>query len=266
MNIFLKELKSYRKALIFWSIGVFLMVASGMGKYAAYSSSGQSINDLMADLPKSLKAVMGFGDGDLSKVSGYYSLLFLYLLLMATIHASMLGATIIAKEERDKTSEFLFVKPVSRSTIITAKLLAAFTNIVVFNLVTFVSLIILIGKYNSDGEAVNGDIALTMVGMFILQVLFMVIGSALASVKRKPKTAASLATGILLLTYMLSIAIDLNENIEGLKYLTPFKYFDAKNVMFGGGLETIYVVISIVMIAALSFVTYVFYEKRDLNV
>lgn len=264
MNIFLKELKSHRKSLLLWSIGVFLMVASGMAKYAAYSSSGQSINDLMADLPKSLRAVFGISEVDLSKVSGYYAMLFLYLLLMATIHAAMLGATIIAKEERDKTSEFLFVKPVSRSTIITAKLVAAFTNIVIFNLVTFLSSIVLIGKY-SKGVAVNGDIALLMVGMFILQLLFLVIGSALAAVKRKPKTAASLATGILLLTYMLSVVIDLNENMDSLKYFTPFKYFEAKNIMYGGGLDRICVVISIVLITALSMVTYVFYKKRDLK-
>jgi ABC-2 type transport system permease protein len=265
MNIFFKELKSYRKSIIFWSIGVFLMVASGMAKYEAYSSSGQSINDLIADLPKSMKAVMGFGVVDLSKISSYYSLLYIYLLLMATIHATMLGASIIAKEERDKTAEFLFVKPVSRNTIISAKLSAAFTNIVIFNLVTWISLIILVGKYNSAGEAVNGDIALTMAGMFILQVLFLVIGSALAAVKRKPKTAPSLATGVLLLTYMLSIAIDLNEDIESLKYLSPFKYFDAKNVMFGGGLEAIYIVISVLLIAALLGVTFKFYQRKDLN-
>ncbi|MDQ0200963.1 ABC transporter permease subunit [Neobacillus ginsengisoli] len=265
MNIFLKELKSHRKSLLFWSIGVFLMVASGMAKYAAYSSSGQSINDLMADLPKSLRAVLGISAMDLSKVSGYYAMLFLYLLLMATIHAAMLGATIIAKEERDKTSEFLFVKPVSRSTIITAKLSAAFTNILIFNLVTYASSIILIGKYN-HGEAVNGDIAMLMAGMFILQILFMVIGSALAAVKRKPKTAASLATGILLLTYMLSIVIDLNENLTGLKYFTPFKYFEAKNIMLGGGLDTVFVALSFVLIAALLVITYVFYKKRDLTV
>lgn len=265
MNIYVKELKSHRKALIFWSIGVFLMVASGMAKYSAYSSAGQSINDLMADIPTSLRAVLGFSDLDLSKASGYFGMLFLYLLLMATIHAAMLGATIIAKEERDKTSEFLFVKPVSRSTIITAKLLAAFTNIVIFNLVTFASSIILLGKY-SDGEAVNGEIAILMAAMFILQVLFMVIGSALAAVKKKPKTAASLATGILLLTYMLSIVIDLNENIEGLRYFTPFKYFEAKNVMYGGGFEFIFVLLSGVLIAGLTVVTFVFYKKRDLNV
>ena len=84
-----------------------------------------------------------------------------------------------------------------------------------------------------------------MVGMFILQILFMVIGSAIASVKKKPKTAASLATGILLFTYMLSIAIDLNEHIEVLKYFTPFKYFEAEIVMYGGGLDVVFVLLSV---------------------
>ena len=266
MNIFWREMKSHRKSLIYWSIGVFLMVLSGMGKYEAYSSQGQSINVLIADIPKSLKAVMGFSDVDVSKISGYYSILFVYLLLMATIHAAMLGANIISKEERDKTVEFLFTKPLLRSTVITAKLLAAFVNIVVFNVITLLSLITIMGKYNHEGEAINGDIALTMVGMFILQILFLVVGSAIASVKKNPKTVASLATGILLFSYLLSIAIDLNENIEFLKYITPFKYFEAEMVMYGGGLNMVYVLISIVLIAVLSLVTYVCFEKRDLNV
>lgn len=265
MNIFLKELKSHRKSLIFWSIGVFLMVVSGMAKYAAYSGSGQSINALVANMPKSLQAVMGFSDVDLSKAGGYFTVLYLYLLLMALIHAAMLGATIFAKEERDKTSEFLFVKPVSRNTIITAKLLAALVNIIIFNLVTLISSIVLVAQYNK-GASVSGDIAVLMAGMFILQLLFMVIGSALAAVKKKPKTAASWATGILLLTYMLSIIVDLNDKASGLKYFTPFKYFQAKNIMFGGGLDGNYILLSAVFIIVLTIVTYVFYKKRDLNV
>ncbi|MEH7113600.1 ABC transporter permease subunit [Neobacillus niacini] len=265
MNIFLKEMKSHRKSLLFWSIGVFLMVVSGMFKYESLSSSGQPMNEMLAGMPKSLLAVLGIGEFDISTPSGYYGLLFIYLLLMATIHAAMLGATIIAKEERDKTSEFLFVKPVSRNTIITAKLMAAFVNILIFNLVTLVSSILLVGKYSAGG-VVTGDITITMAGMFIVQILFLVIGSSLAAVKRKSKTAASLATGVLLLTYVLSVAIDLNENIEGLKYLTPFKYFEAKNVMFGNGFELSFVLLSTVLIAVLTVVTYVFFKKRDLSV
>lgn len=264
MNIYMKELKSHRKSLIFWCIGVVLMVASGMNKYSSLYSSGQSMNDLLADLPKSLQAILGVGSFDLSKASGYYGMLFLYLVLMATIHAAMLGATIIAKEERDKTSEFLFVKPVSRGKIITAKLMAAFTNIVIFNLVTFASSVVIVGKV-SGGEKVNGEIAITMLGMFMLQLLFMVIGSAISAFKKQPKTAASLATAILLLTFVLSVVIDLNEHLDVLTFLTPFKYFEAKQMMGGGGMELVFVVLSLVLTAVLTYSTYVFYQKRDLN-
>jgi ABC-2 type transport system permease protein len=240
-------------------------VMLGMIEYEGYSSSGQSINQVMGEMPKALQAVMGISELDLSKASGYYALLYLYLLLMATIHATMLGASIIAKEERDKTAEFLFVKPVSRNKIIAAKLLAAFTNVVIFNLVTLISSIVLVGVYSGD-EAVNGDISITMAGMFILQLIFLIFGSALAAIKTKSKRASSLAAGVLLLTYLLSVAIDLNDNIEILKYLTPFKYFEAKNVMFGGGFELIFLLLSGFLIATLTVATFVFYKKRDLNV
>jgi ABC-2 type transport system permease protein len=265
MNVFIKELKSHRKSLIYWSIGVFLMVASGMVKYESLSSSGQPMNEMLAGMPKSLLAILGIGDFDISTATGYYGLLFIYLLLMATIHAAMLGATIISKEERDKTTEFLFVKPISRQKVISAKLGAALLNIILLNLVTFLSSLALVRKY-SDGEVVTGDIAITMAGMFILQLVFMVIGSSLAAMLKKSKTASSLATGILLLTYLLSVAIDLNERLEGLKYLTPFKYFEAKNIMYGGGLDSGYLVLSLFIIGVLTVSTYAFYKKRDLNV
>ena len=120
-------------------------------------------------------------------------------------------------------------------------------------------------KIFSKGESVSGDIATLMVGMFILQILFLVIGTAIAAVSKNPKRAVSISTGILLITYILSIAIDLNENIEYMKYLSPFKYFEAKNVMFGGGLDPVFVVLSVVMIGVLTMGTFVFYNKRDLN-
>ena len=79
-------------------------------------------------------------------------------------------------------------------------------------------------------------------------------------------TAQSLASGILLFTFMLSLAIDLNSRIEILKYLTPFKYFDAKNLLHSRGFEPVYVILSVVIITVLFKATYIFYERRDLNV
>jgi ABC-2 type transport system permease protein len=118
----------------------------------------------------------------------------------------------------------------------------------------------------SKGEAVIGDITRLMIGMLILQLIFLSIGTAIAAKSKHPKTAPSLATGILLFTFILSIAIDLNSRIENLKYFTPFKYFDAKNLMYAQGFDPVYVILSAVIIAILFRATYIFYISRDLKV
>jgi ABC-2 type transport system permease protein len=265
MNIFIREMKAHRKSLIIWSIGMLFMIISGMGKYSYYAESGQSITELIATMPKTLRAILGFGDFDVTKASGFYGMLFLYLIIMVTIHSSMLGANIISKEERDKTTEFLMVKPVSRTTVITSKLLAALANVVILNLVTLVLSVAIVGKY-SRGEAVTSDILILMSGMFILQLMFLFIGTGVASISKNPKISASIATTILLVTFILSIVIDMNSKLEGLKYITPFKYFSAQNIMYGGGFDPVFVILSLVVIAVMVSVTYVFYKKRDLKV
>lgn len=257
-------MKANRKSLIIWCIGVVFMVASGMAKYSSLEGTGQSMNALMADMPKSLQAIMGTGSLDLSTPIGYFGVLFFYLAVMAAIHAAMLGSNILAKEERDKTVEFLLVKPISRTKMITSKLLAALVNILIFNLVTFASSAGMVQKY-AEGEDIMGDIILLMVGMFILQLIFLVIGTAIAAVLKNAKKATSLATGILLLLFILSVAVDLNEKLEGLKFLTPFKYYDAKLVLEEGGFEPLYLVLSFLLLAVLTIVTFVFYRKKDMN-
>ncbi|NLI92765.1 MAG: ABC transporter permease subunit [Peptococcaceae bacterium] len=265
MNVFWREIKANRKALLIWCIGIVLFMISGMAKYEGYTTSAQSINEMMAKMPSSLKAIFGMGTFDLTTVTGYFGLLFFYLALMAAIHASMLGASIISKEERDKTAEFLFIKPVSRNKVITSKLLASVVNIVIFNLVTLASSLVMVRHY-SKGEEIVGEITRLMLGMFILQLIFLFIGSAIAAVSNHPRTAPSLATGILLLTFILSIVIDMNSRIESLKYFTPFKYFDAKNLMYGPGFQTVYLILSFALIAVLSGATYAFYKNRDLHI
>ncbi|UXH45185.1 ABC transporter permease [Rossellomorea vietnamensis] len=263
MNVYVREMRAHRKSLIIWCIGMIGLIGSGMGKYAGFSSSGQSMNELVGGLPKSMQAILGIGSLDMSTASGYYGVLFLYIVLLATIHAALTGATIISKEERDKTAEFLFVKPLTRKKIIGVKLAAAFTQIGVLALITWISSLLIVGHYSDVSVAF--DIGVAVVGMIILQVLFLLIGTAVAAYSKKPEKSAAVATGVLLLTFILSFAIDLNGKIEALKYLTPFKYFEAESVMYGGGLGSAYVGISFTLIAILSFATFLFFEKRDLK-
>jgi ABC-2 type transport system permease protein len=266
MNIYWREIRANLKSLLLWGVGILFLVAAGMAKFSAYVAAGESVNALFAQMPQAVQAMAGSNHFDLSKASGFYGVIFLYLALMAAIHAAVLGANILAKEERDKTSEFLYVKPVSRNQVITAKLVAALTNLVVLNLITYGSSLVFVGYY-SQGEDVTIYIRTLMAGMFIIQLLFLSLGSASAGLAKKPATAAGIATGVMLVTYLLSVFIDLNAKLEPLKYLTPFKYFDAKALMPpSGGLEPIYLVLSAGLVIVFTVTAYVLYRNKDLAI
>ncbi|WJV28729.1 ABC transporter permease subunit [Rossellomorea sp. AcN35-11] len=156
MNIYWREMKAHRKSFIIWCIGMIALIGSGMGKFAGFNSSGQTMNELMEQMPKSLQAFLGVGSLDLSTATGFYGVLYIYILLLATIHAVILGATIISKEERDKTVEFLFVKPVNRNHIIGVKLMAAFTQIVILTGITWISTLLMVGHYSEDPSIGGG--------------------------------------------------------------------------------------------------------------
>jgi ABC-2 type transport system permease protein len=263
MNVFLRELKDNLKALIIWSVCMFLTVLSGMGKYTAYSSGGNS--EVFDKMPHTMKALLGFGSFDVTSMSGFFALLFVYMVLIAAIHAVLLGGGIIAKEERDKTTEFLMVKPVKRSAIITSKLLAALFNVIIINLVTLASSIAMVGVYNK-GKDISGVIVMFFLSMFIIQLIFLSLGAMLSSIMKNPKTSGSLAVGILMISYIISKVTDLTDRVNSLNIFSPFKYFSYERILNGDGLSFVISLLSLVIAAVFSASTYFFYLKRDLKV
>lgn len=264
MNIFLRELKANRKALIIWSICMFLLVLSGMSKYTAYSSGGAS-SDVFNKMSSAMKALLGIGSFDVTTMSGFFAMLFIYVELAAAIHAVILGSSIIAKEERDKTTEFLIVKPVSRTSVITPKILAAVVNILVLNVVTLISSIIMVASFNK-GKDITGEIAIFLLSMLIVQLIFLSLGAFLSALIKDPKVSGSFATGIMLGAFIVSKITDLNEGINALNILSPFKYFSLKDMVNGNGLSLIVVILTVILIALFTASTYMFYRKRDLSI
>lgn len=264
MNVYLRELKAHRWGLLFWSIGMVMLLASGMAKYAAYEAAGESVVDMINQIPKGLQAVFGFTGFDLTTAAGFYGVLFLYIAVMGAIHAALLGAGLISKEERDRTSEFLYTKPASRSRLLTGKLLAGLTNVLAFNLVTAAASFYFVDYYNKDAPF-GGAITRLMIGLLLLQLIFFSIGALIAGTTHTPKRAPSRATSIMFLTFLLSFIVSMNEHLDFLKYLTPFKYFDAATLM-NDGFDPVFIVLSVAIVVLATLGAYRFYNARDLNV
>ncbi len=265
MNIFKREMRANLKSLIVWSLSMVMLIGAGMGKFSSTSGASAEMTELISSLPNSLKAMFGFGNFDLSKAIGFYAILYLYIIVMGAIHAAMLGAGIISKEERDKTTEFLIVKPIKRHTIITNKMLAAFVNVIILNVITFSVSYKMVSMFTLDAS-LFGQIGMMMFGLFMIQLIFLTIGAAFAAINRNSKKAPVLATSTILIAYFLNMAVQLSGNLSFLKYFTPFQYFTADSILNEGTISIGYVVLSIIIMVGMLTVTYSRYEKRDLMV
>ncbi|MFA5800934.1 MAG: ABC transporter permease subunit [Thermoleophilia bacterium] len=262
MNIYLIELKSYRKSLIFWSLAVIGYLLAAMSKYQGYSKSGTSMTELLNSLPAGLSSFIGASTLDLQTAGGFFAMTVMYLSVMLGVHAVLLGSGIISKEEIDKTIEFLITKPVSRSRVLFSKLLAGLTIIATLNIITLISSIITMAAFN-EGPSINGDIVFLMPSVFFVQLFFLVVGASFATIMRRPKRVGMLSASVLLATYIISAFVDITDRFGFLKYMTPFKYFDAKIIFSEHSYNMAYIIITLSIVTILLALSRFAYKKRD---
>lgn len=268
VNVFKREMIAHRKSFVIWCFGFIAMVVLGMWKYGEIASSNAALhemNELMAAMPKALQVLIGTGSLDLATIQGYYGVIYLYIGMMAAIHAVTLGATIIVKEERDKTAEFLFSKPAARNKVVAIKLIVSFVHLLMINVITMIASLVAVEYYGND-QSMTKEIMLLMIGLFLFQLIFLTLGGAIAAVNKNVKSTLSIGTAAMLFTFILSMVIEMNEKLDWLKYATPFKYFEAKHVIVEGTLEPIFIILSIGLIICLTIISVVFYQKRDLHI
>ena len=231
MNILKREFKANLKPLIIWCVAQVFVILAGMMKYVGFAESGTDINELFATMPEGLMKAFGISDVNIATVDGFYTVFFLYFMLLASSHAVMFGAVVVSKEERDHSADFLFSKPVKRHVVITYKFIAGLINIAILNIATLVTSVVMIAQ-NNDGDGLLSQVALLMIALGMIQIFFLALGFLLGAVLKTTKLATSAATGFVLATFFMSILADLSEKVEFLKYITPFKAYESSVVMF----------------------------------
>jgi ABC-2 type transport system permease protein len=264
MNIFIFELKTYAKSTALWSVAMILLIASSMAKFSTYQSSGLSIQELMASFPKSIQAMFGLTGLDLTTPSGFYGLTFLYVLLVAAIHASLLGANILSKEERDNTEEFLFVKPISRNSVLLQKLFAALLLLLIFNVITLLASLVITALV-SGSQSATTHILLMVSGLFFVQLLFFSIGFVSGAMSRGGKGAAGIPVAFLLVSYLIYVITGVSGKVNVLKFVSPINAIDAKNIIDKTALPSIAMLTMAIISYILIHRAFTYYRRKNLD-
>jgi ABC-2 type transport system permease protein len=264
MNIFKRELKANLRSLLIWGTVVALFIVLGVSKFSAYYNNPDMLS-ILNDLPEALLAILNTQAFNLTTVSGFFGIMFTYFALLLCIAAAMWGSDIIAKEQRDKTVEFSLTLPVTRSRVVTAKTLAALVNCIILLLITWGVSIASAAAYKPDAEFYR-FLSLSMLALFIMQLVFLAIGVLLGCVMKRYKMASSAALFLLLGTYFLSVVTTLNQSLDFLKFLSPFRYFDPAVLLHESKIDFAYVGLAIAIIVVSLVAGRVAYEKRDLYI
>jgi ABC-2 type transport system permease protein len=264
MNIFLRELKANLKSLLIWSGIIALLIIMAVTKFSAFAGDPEMLS-MLDSMPPALLDALSMRAFNLTTLSGFYGVMFIYFGLMAAIAAAMWGSDTISKEERDKTVEFSLVLPVSRSRVVTAKALAALVNCILFVLVTWGISLVAVRSYNPD-QTFFDFLALEMQAMFLIELIFLAVGLLLGCAMKHYKRAGSTAVAIILATYFMSILAVMDARLDFLKYFTPFKYFDAGELFRTGQMDGAYLLLSAAIIVLSVVAAYWVYNKRDLYI
>jgi ABC-2 type transport system permease protein len=105
-----------------------------------------------------------------------------------------------------------------------------------------------------------------MKAVFVLQLIFLALGIFLGCAMKHYKRASSIAVSLLLGTFFLSILSGLSEDLDFLKYFTPFKYFNPATMLHESRIDINFVWLSVGIIAVLIVGAYVTYSRRDLYI
>ena len=243
---------------------IILLVVIAMTKFSAYANNPE-MTAIIESMPKPLLDAMNMRAFNLTTLNGFLGVMFIYYGLMGAIAAGMWGGGVLAKEERNKTIEFALSLPVSRTRLLTAKALAALTNSVLFVLITWIATLVAIQSYNPD-ESVRAFLAREMMAMFAIELIFLVIGLLVAATSKRPKRAGAIVIGVILTLYYFSMITGLHERLDFLKYLTPFKYFDAARLLHEGRVEPVYWALTALIILIGLVGAYLAYNRRDMYV
>jgi ABC-2 type transport system permease protein len=263
MNILLHELRAYRKSTIIWSISLILIMVLFMSFYPSFAKDSEAFKKILEGYPAAIKNALGLNPGNFFSILGFYCFPLSFITLCGAIQAMNLGTAIVSKEVREKTADFLLTKPVTRSTVLTAKLLAAVISIVITNIVYITAANVMANQVKTEKFSFKLLIMLSLT-MFFIQLIFLAVGIIVSVIVPKIKSVLTVSLGTVFAFYFLGMFSSTTGD-EAKRYLSPFKYFDTAFILNHSGYEASFLIVGGGFIVLAIAASYVVYVKKDIH-
>ena len=259
-----REFKVNLKSFVIWELILILMflVVYLIYPFMMTDETVKMLDETLKGMsPELLKAF----NMDMTSIATAYGWLksegFVYVLMIVGLYASVIGGSILLKEENDMTIEYLNSLPVKRNNILTNKVIVAITYIIL--------LVLLLGIFNFIALLISGDfehkqfILLSITPIFIGLPLFG-LSLFISTFFHKTKGVIPISLGLVFIFYLLSVLSELSDKVEFLKYFSIYTLADTRNVLTDLSINPIMVIISFIITFVFIVLSYIRYNRKEL--
>lgn len=260
MTIAKHELRQGKTSFLIWTASIGFLLAVCIFLFPEMKGQMDSVSNVFSSMGSFTEA-FGMDRLNFGTLIGFYAVECGNVLgLGGAFYAALCAISILSKEEKDRTVEFLLTHPVSRKKIVTEKLVAVWIQITVMNVIIYVLSVTSIGMI---GEEIPWkEISLLHLAYYLLQIELAGICFGISAFLRKG--SAGIGLGIATMMYFLNLIANIAESAEFLKYITPFGYCEGADIVTNNNLDGIKVTIGMVLCVAGIVSAYLKYTKKDI--
>lgn len=260
--LFLRELKQNRTTAIIWTVSLLAVSGLYLSLFPALSKQTETISKVLMNYPVAVREALGITATSYSTLKAFYAVILGFITLAGAIQAANLGTALTSREERNQTAEFLLAKPIRRTTILTAKLLAAGTILLGTNIVYIGGTRLFIA---ATGVAIDTKIFLLMsLTLLLIQTFFLAFGFIISVSAKRIKSVLTVSLTSVFAFYIIGI-LDAVLGAKNIRYLTPFKFFDYAYIMKNSAYEWRYVILELVLVVGAMVAGYLVYNRRNIR-
>lgn len=261
MAILQKELQKGRKRLLMWTFGMGFMLLICIFIYPEMKMEMETMNDMFANMGTFTQA-FGMDQLNFGTLIGYYGIECGNMMgMMGGLFAAYLGVTILSKEEKEGTADFLLTHPIRRSSVVFQKMLAVLIQIIAMNTIIYVcSLlsVLIIGE-----ELPLKEWTLLHVAYLLLQVEISMICFGLSAFVKRGSIGIGL--GLAGVLYFMNLIRNIVSEVEFLKYITPYAYADSAGLLADMKIDTTLLLLGMTYMVISVGLGFVKYRKKDIT-
>lgn len=261
MTILRHELRQGRKSFLIWTASIAFFIVICVFMFPEMKGEMDAVSDMFSSMG-SFTAAFGMDRLNFGTFIGFYAIECGNVLgLGGSFFAALVAITALAKEEKDRTAEFLLSHPVSRARVITEKLAAVMLEILAMNVIVY---LLTTASVVAIGETVPWkEMTLLHISHLLMQLELAGICFGISAFL----TRGSLGIGLGLATvmYFLNIVGNITDKAKFLKYITPFGYTEGADIVSDKKLDAVLVFLGMAYMAVGIALSYIRYTKKDIK-